>query len=203
MSTHRFLAAATRGDSLPSRGVVFRRRADRARTTEPAIGWHDAVHHAPVQQVLRNTLQSACELVGAERAFVLVLRQETTFEVACTRRILPREILDTMFGHAARALHRTLTRSETGLCDQAGNPLWPQRGDALSPAVVSLPLDLGLRQRGTLCLLRACVQQALHRIDFEILDALAAQAALALAAANQQRALHRLEASLGTARQQG
>lgn len=181
---------------MSSRSSGFRRRDLRLRNTEPTLCWHAAAHDIPAQELLRNTLRSACDLIGAERGFVVVLREETTLEVACARQMAPREMLDTMLGRAARALHRALTLRETGLCDERGNTLAAHPGDHSAAAVVSLPLELGVRQRGALCLLRACAQRALSSLDFEILEALAGQAALALAAASQQSALHRLEASL-------
>lgn len=187
----------------PLRGAVSysrqgARRPASGRSANAPLAWHDAARDEPARELLANTLCSACDLIGAERGFVLVLREETTLEVACTRGLPSQELLDLLFGVAARALHSALAKSSKGLGDAEG-VLLSETGtipEPCAPAVVSLPLDLGSRQRGALCLLRAAEPRTLSELDFEILAALAGQAELALASASQRRALSRLEASL-------
>ncbi len=184
-----------------SRQSAPRRRSAEARRSDIPLAWHDAARDEPACELLSNTLGSACELIDARSGFVLVLREETTLEIACTRALQPQELLDCLLGVAARALHRTLAWSEPGLADGEGTLLRRTEGTAECgvPAVVSLPLHLGLRQRGALCLMRSGAQRALSELDFEILEALAGQAELALGAASQRCALSRLEASLTAA----
>lgn len=160
------------------------------------LAWHDAAHDQPARDILNNVLRSACELIGAARGFVVVLREETRLEVACTRRLRPRELLDPLLGIAARPLHSALAQREIGLGDADGMLCAAQPVEPVSPAVVSLPLDLGAHQRGALVLLNETAPRALSTLDLEILGALASQAELALAAASQQCALSRLEARL-------
>ncbi|HEX4895019.1 MAG TPA: GAF domain-containing protein [Solimonas sp.] len=180
-----------------SKAGVRRRRAGSLRTRMP-MDWHPAAHDEPAQEILRNTLRSACELIGAERGFVIALREDVALEIACTRAMRQHELLDAVLGPAARALHRTLSEQAIGLADASGQALPMLDGyfEHNAPAVVSLPLEVGPRQRGALCLLRADAPRTLSDLDFEILEALAGQAALALAAASQQNALSRLAASL-------
>lgn len=189
------------GASGYSRQSVLRRRPADARRSDIPLAWHDAARDEPARQLLANTLISACDLIGAERGFVLVLRDETTLEIACTRALQHQELLDSLLGVAARALHRTLAWSELGLADCAGIllPCPEAAAESGAAAVVSLPLQPGPRQRGALCLLRGAARRCLSDLDFEILGALAGQAELALGAASQRCALSRLEASLTAA----
>ncbi len=192
-------------DPMQQRGTVGysrqngrRRRSVDARRNESLLTWHDAAHDKPASELLANTLGSACDLIGAQRGFVLVLCEETTLEIACTRHLPTDELLDCLLGSAARALHRALALAEPGLAGSDGNLLSSGCADA-APAIVSLPLDLGLRQRGAMCLLRDDTPRCLSKLDFEILAALSGQAELALAAASQHCALSRLKARLTSA----
>lgn len=165
------------------------------RGLQSAIAWTSSASE-PAQQVLRNTLSSACEVIGAESGFTLQTREDAVFEVACAHRLGPTQLLDAVLGRASSALHRALVFGDLGLAGLDGNPL-PQADNADSaPAVIALPLDLGARERGVLCLMRTGSPRALSELDLEILGALADQAALALRAANQECALSKLAASL-------
>ncbi|MEQ1439634.1 GAF domain-containing protein [Fontimonas sp. SYSU GA230001] len=174
-----------------------RRRAAR-RSPHEALTWRGDHASEPAQQVLRNTLRSACEVIGAQRGFILQTRDEPALEVVCAHHVSPRDLLDIVLGCAARALHQSLVHGGLGLADRLGLIL-PQLDGSFeenAPAVVAVPLELGCPQRGVMCLLRADPPRVLGELDIEILEALAEQAALALRAANQQSALSRLAASL-------
>lgn len=163
------------------------------RGLQSAIAWTSSASE-PAQQVLRNTLRSACEVIGARAGFTLQTREDAVFEVACSHCLGHAQLLDAVLGRAASALHRALVCGELGLADPTGTALAP--ASEAPPAVVALPLDLGLRERGVLCLLRSDGPRALSELDLEILGALADQAALALRASNQEWALSKLVASL-------
>src|SRR3546814_1513075 len=115
--------------------------------------------------------------------------------MACAHAVPGQEGPDARLGIAARALHRTLLESSRGLAGPRGE-LLVEPAHAAAPAVISLPLELGPNRCGAFCLLRKDQERGLSELDFEILDALAGQAALALAASCQRTALNRLEASL-------
>ncbi len=200
-ATRRFIIAPMR-DVL---GITRKSLTGRSRRQGSAdhrsldLGWHDIAQDQPARTILNNTLRSACDLIGADRGFVVVLREETTLEVASIRGLRPRDLLDPLLGLAARSIHCALAQRQIGLGDPAGLPMPcppPASGDIPPPTVVSLPLELGARQRGALVLLNERKPRALSALDFEILGALAGQAELALAAASQQCALSRLEARL-------
>ena len=122
------------------------------------------------------------------------LRDDTVLEIACAHALPGQTVLDAVFGRASRALHRALLDAERALACPRGE-LLPAPQQAM-PAVISLPLELGVHRRGAFCLLRDDSERQLSELDFEILEALAGQAALALAADCQRSALSRLEASL-------
>lgn len=193
MFTHRSPAAP--------RGAVLAlphgsRRGQAQRKLYPAIAWYDGSASEPAQEVLRNTLRSACEVIGADRGFTLQTREEAVLEIACAHRIVRDELLEIVLGCAARALQQALVCGQLGLVDDSGLLPHEAEGKEHAPVVVALPLDLGGGQRGALCLLRSGSPRALSDLDLEILGALADQAALAVRAANQESALSRLAASL-------
>lgn len=189
----------------PPRGVrkfpssALRRRRVTPQETSPAdIAWAPATGDDDALQVLRNTLRSACCVVGAHGGFVVQVRDDTVLEIACAHALPGQDVLDAVLGMAARALHRTLLESARGLACPRGE-LLIEPAHVAAPAVVSLPLELGPNRQGAFCLLRKNHERELSELDFEILEALAGQAALALSASCQRTALSRLEASLSSA----
>ncbi|WP_169729280.1 GAF domain-containing protein [Solimonas soli] len=177
-----------------SRNTQRRRRPPLSGQTPAGIAWASISADDSVQQVLHNTLRSACGVIGARGGFVVQLRDDTVLEIACAHALNGEAVLDAVFGRASRALHRALLDAERGLACPRGELLAEPLQAA--PAVISLPLELGVRRQGAFCLLRDNADRKLSALDFEILDALADQAALALAAACQRSALSQLEASL-------
>ncbi len=197
MLTHRPQFALS-GTALISHSNARRRRALPQRTLSSPIAWRAQSSNEPAQGVLENTLRSACEVIGAQHGFVLLLRDETALEVSCAHQIKPRELLDAVLGCAGRALHRALSENAPGMCSGSGmaHAEMSDSADSTAPAVIALPLELGSRHRGALCLIQTGTPRQLSELDLEILSALSEQAALALQAANQQSALSRLAASL-------
>ncbi|NKF21387.1 GAF domain-containing protein [Solimonas marina] len=145
--------------------------------------------------VLQNTLRSACGVVGARGGFVVQLRDDTVIEISCAHALAGHAVFEAVLGSAAAALRCALLESRRGLTCAQGE-LLEGCNDVSRPAVVSLPLELGTSRQGAICLLRSDTERVLSDLDFEILDALADQAALALGASCQRNALNRLEASL-------
>ncbi|HET9864812.1 MAG TPA: GAF domain-containing protein [Steroidobacteraceae bacterium] len=191
---HRSFALPRGARNFPR--MVLRRRRMAATENAPAgIAWAAAAADDTALQVLQNTLRSACDVIGARGGFVVQLRDDTVLEIACTHALPGQDVLDAVLGNAARALHRALLEARRGLACPRGE-LLVEPAHAASPAVISLPLELGPRRQGAFCLLRSNTERTLRALDFEILDALADQAALALAASCQRTALSRLEASL-------
>lgn len=178
------------------RSALRRRRAAPQETAPAGIAWAPATAaDDDALQVLHNTLRSACSVIGAYGGFVVQLRDDTVLEIACAHALPGQDVLDAVLGMAARALHRTLLEASRGLACPRGE-LLVEPAHMAAPAVVSLPLELGPNRRGAFCLLRKDHERGLSELDFEILEALAGQAALALAASSQRTALNRLEASL-------
>jgi GAF domain-containing protein len=192
---HRLPAVPRGVVAFPQR--VNRRRRQLLRGLQSAIDWTwTGTASEPAQQVLSNTLRSACEVIGADAGFTLQTRDDAVLEVACAHQMAPPQLLDALLGRAAGALHRALVCGDLGLADSSGAVLPTAETEQRAPTVVALPLELGRNERGTLCMIRSGAPRHLSELDLEILGALAGQAALALRASNQQSALRRLAASL-------
>lgn len=123
------------------------------------------------------------------------LRDDTMLEICCSHALPGQEVFEAVLGWAAAALQCALLESRRGVTGELGELL---SGAAMGarPTVVSLPLELGQRRHGAVCLLCSDTARRLSSLDYEILEALADQAALALAASCQRTALNRLEASI-------
>ncbi|HUP90815.1 MAG TPA: GAF domain-containing protein [Solimonas sp.] len=152
-----------------------------------------------VDQILRDILRSAIDVTGSEQAFILVSRDSTILEVVCARGIRPREVIDAVLNRAASAVHMALRERTLVFADHSGRtvPVLDGFFEINDAAVLGLPLDLGLRSSGTLCLIRRRGARRVSDLDLEIVQALAEQAALAIGAASHQTALTRLADSLG------
>jgi GAF domain-containing protein len=168
-------------------------RAEAAGRTDHAVGGYE-----PAEQILSDILRSAMEVTGAAQGFILVSRESSVLEVAGARNVRPSEVVDVVLARAASPVHSALREGRPAAADERGRPLPIFDGyfEANSPAVLCVPLDLGLRQSGALCLLRNPNARKLSELDLEIVQALSEQAALAIGAACNHTALARLEASL-------
>lgn len=175
-----------------------RRRTDVVRPAgTPAVATQRAGYE-PAQEILRSILRSAADLAGADQCFFLVARDDTVLEVAGARNIRPRDIIQVVLGRGAGATGLCLRERRLACADEQGRPMPLLDGvfEANAPAILCLPLDLGLAQAGVLCLLRKRRARRVSELDLEILQALGEQASLAIGAASHQSALTRLEASL-------
>ncbi len=197
LSTHRSQLPPVSGKLQILTAGARRRRPVAQKALHDSIAWNDACGDEPAQSVLQNTLHSACAVIGAQQGFVLLLRNDSTLEVACAQNLHPSLLLDVVLGTAARALHHALTDHAPGLADAAGTLLEPgPEGERPSPSIIAMPLEIDPLHRGALCLFSAEPPRALSTLDLEILGALSEQASLAMRAANQHSALNRLAASI-------
>jgi GAF domain-containing protein len=177
----------------PVRNEARTAKTDYATSPEGLTGGYE-----PAEQILTDILRSAMEVTGAAQGFMLVSRENSLLEVAAARNVRPAEVVDVVLARAAGPVHSALREARPAAADERGRPLPIFDGyfEANSPAVLCVPLDLGLRQSGALCLLRSSCARKLSELDLEIVQALSEQAALAIGAACNQTALTRLEASL-------
>ena len=154
--------------------------------------------YEPVEQILSDILRSAMDVTCAEQGFMLVSREGSVLEVAGARNIRPAEVMDVVLSRAATPVHTALREGRLAAADDSGRslPIYDGFFETNAPAVLCVPLDLGMRQSGVLCLTRRPAARKLSELDLEIVQALAEQAALAIGAACNQSALTRLEASL-------
>lgn len=152
---------------------------------------------AAVDRLLGDILCSSCDVVGAQRSFLLVSRDERSVEVCASHRIHPSEIVQIAFTRAAPALRKTFSEARVTLMDQHGKDLpVPNERQHCCPTLICIPIESALQVSGALCLERRSHAKALTDLDLEILQALAAQAGNALAAVRTHDALSRLSASL-------
>lgn len=181
------------------RGSASRPRPERLlpETLQPRFESHTSGYET-VEQILKDILRSAAQVLGAEQGFFLVSRSEAVLELAQAQNIRPAEVIDTVLSKAALPVHASLREKKLAGADFNGDMLPIHDGlfENNSPAILCVPLDLGLRQSGVLCLLRRHQLRKLTGLDLEIVQALAEQAALAIGAASHSSALSRLEASL-------
>lgn len=158
--------------------------------------------YEPAEQILADILSSAVDVTGSVQGFILVSREGSVLEVAGTRNLRPSEVIDIVLARAAAPLHAALRENRPAAADEQGHLLSlfekPAGAAAALAAVLCVPLDLGLRQTGALCLMRQACARRVSELDLEIVQALAEQAALAIGAACHQTALTRLEASLSS-----
>lgn len=149
-------------------------------------------------RMLEDTLASACQVLGAEQGFFLVCRDEGVMEVASARALRPAEVIDTVLDAAAAAVRMSLRQSCVSATDIEGRThrLPEQTLECAAPAVLCVPLCLGLGRTGLLCALRSQPERPLTRLDIDIVQALCEQASLTLGMAYAGMALAKLEASL-------
>lgn len=152
----------------------------------------------PVSQLLDDILRSACEVAGADQAFFLVTRDEAALEAVATYRMRPGEVMDVVLCRAAHPVHLALRERRLAAADADGRalPVYDGNFELNAPAVLCVPLDLGLKQSGALCMMRKRGARRLSELDLEIVQALSGQAELAIGAERCRSALSRLEASL-------
>lgn len=179
-----------------------RRRDDRGAHTLPAPrvpSREAAAGYASVHQILIDLLRSAAEVTGARQAFCLVARDDASLELACSWRIHPHDVMETVLTRAPGAIYLALREQRLACTDTQGRTLPLEDGffERNTPAVLCLPLDLGSRLSGVLCLARPDSTRAVSELDLDIAEALAEQIALALSAASAFSALSHLEQSLG------
>lgn len=198
------------GDKLhqaPGNGYARgRRRAAEARASKKSAPRAEGLGfshfftsgYEPAEQILADILRSALDVTGAHQGFILVSREGSILEVAGARNLRPSEVVDVVLSRAAAPLHSALREGQAAAADEQGRalPIFDGFFENNNPSVLCVPLELGLRQTGALCLLRQPGARKVSELDLEIVQALAEQAGLAISAACHQTALTRLEASL-------
>lgn len=187
------------GAVMPTRRPLAERRiAALPRPGQPQVAVTLSTSCESVGQILRDLLRSAAEVLDAKQAFFLIARDEHTLEAAATRNIRPAEVMDLILSQAAHPVHVALFDHQLAAADGDGHalPIYDGYFETNTPATLCVPMDLGLRQTGALCVVRHKGARRLSDLDLEIAQALTEQAAVVIAAARHQSALSHLEASL-------
>jgi GAF domain-containing protein len=173
----------------------FARARRRVQRSGPAVA--RAAAPGPAQDILHGILTSAAALTGADQAFLAVWRGSAAAQILGCRHIAPTQAQAAVRGRLAGLLERAL-RGEPVCGDAAGHAL-PHGDHAARIATLCLPLSLGAREHGALCLMRRGKLRRIGALDWEILQALGDEAALAIGATRHQSALSELAARLSGA----
>ena len=161
------------------------------RAIDPALG---------PQEVLRRVLDSVCTLSGVERGFILLAGAENELEVMVTTGVEQSELWQREFSGSIGAIERALTKgapvvvSDAQVDTQLGQRPSVQLGHIR--ALVCLPLKNFDRRIGVVYADSLKPGTTFDQLDVEILEALAAHAALAIGAAHIDQDLKGLAATL-------
>jgi len=180
--------------SSPDReGEESRRREERIRTSislqrglDPSLG---------LPRLLERVLESVLQLSGAERGVVLLRTAEGGLEVAARRDVEEEEL-----GGSATAIERAAsTGRPVAISDALTDPLLRDRESVISGgirALICLPLHVFERPIGLIYADSRKPGTSFGELDVEILEAMAAHAALAIVMARVDRELKGLAARL-------
>jgi hypothetical protein len=150
--------------------------------------------------LVRALLDSVVELSGAERGFVLIARADGELEVAAASGFAAGDLRAGEFSGSIGAVERALaTGSPVATSDALADPLLRGR-DSIARggirALVCVPVAALGRPLGAIYADSRTPGSAFTELDVEILEALAAQAALAIAAVRLDEDVRRLLAEL-------
>lgn len=182
----------------PRRSAAAVRLPSPPQGVEPQLATSEFGGCTGAARMLDDTLASACQVLGAAQGFFLVCHDQGVMEVASARALRPSEVIDAVLDVAAASVRLSLRQSCVSATDVEGRtrPLPDQTLECAAPAVLCVPLSLGLGRTGLLCALRSQPERPLTRLDIDIVQALCEQASLTLGMAYAGMALAKLEASL-------
>jgi pSer/pThr/pTyr-binding forkhead associated (FHA) protein len=150
--------------------------------------------------VVRGLLDSMVALSGAERGFILIARADGELEVAAASGLGAGELRATEFSGSIGAVERALaTGRAVAAADVRADPALGGRESIVEGgirALVCVPLTAADRCLGALYADSRRPGSAFTELDVDILEALAAQAAVAIGAAHLDAEVRRLLADL-------
>ncbi|TXH03886.1 MAG: GAF domain-containing protein [Nevskiaceae bacterium] len=178
----------------PKVGDARVRKTAPARRSSPSR----AQYSGQAGRIIQDILQSAADVLDADQAYVLTASDDASTETVAALSSVTARTAQQALKRAAPAIRNALLQRRATAADRLGQELPLRAGQRTDdiPAMLCLPLDAHPRSGGVMCLIRRRNARQITALDLEIVQALADQAALALAAASHQRALSRLEASL-------
>jgi pSer/pThr/pTyr-binding forkhead associated (FHA) protein len=153
-----------------------------------------------LERLLERVLGSVLELSGAERGVVLLQRGDGAMDIAARRNLANPELTDSGFSGSVGAIERALsTVRSVAVSDASLDPELRGRQSVIGGGIRSLiciPLVTGERLIGVIYADSGKPGTSFGELDVEILEALAAHAALAIALARADRELKGLAARL-------
>ena len=181
-----------------SEAVAARRHRERLETSisrqrelTPSLG---------LERLLERVLASIIELSAAERGAVLLRRDDGTVEIVARRGLADTEMTSAGFSGSVGAIERALaTTRSVAVSDALSDPFLSGRESVLTGGIRSLvcvPLSAAGRPIGLIYADSRAPGTAYGELDVQILEALAAHAALAIATARADRELKGLAEKL-------
>ncbi len=141
--------------------------------------------------LLGQVLGSVLQLAGAERGFVLLAREAGGLEVAAAAGLEPEALASEEFAGSAGAVERALAEGRPVVACDVGADLELGRRASIADrgirALACLPLEVLGRRIGAIYADSRRPGSAFTDLDLEIFEALAGQAALAIAVAQLSR----------------
>lgn len=175
--------------SEADRRAAAERERGRWQTTQGLRDRLDPAAGLPL--LLGQVLESVVQLAGAERGFVLLAGDDGELEVAATSGLDARALAGDEFAGSAGAVDRALAEGRAVVaCDvRAEQPLArrPSVVEGGIRALACVPLEVLGRKIGAIYADSRSPGSAFTELDLEILEALAGQAALAIAVARLSR----------------
>jgi hypothetical protein len=145
---------------------------------------------AGLEPLLERILESVLSMAGAERGFVLLARGDGEFELGASAGLAAPDLAAPTFAGSVGAVERVLAAARPVVCcDASADTLLAERPSIAGGgirALVCLPLTVLGRLLGAVYADSQRPGRVLTRLDLEILEGLAAHAALALAVARLQ-----------------
>ena len=180
-----------------------RRNTARQRLPEPLVEiLPDVIAEAAgtegAAQALRGILQTAAELLGASRGFLLTCNDAGVMEVAGAHGMRPVEVMDLVLTQASLVVRTVLRERLPVAADEIGRAFRfeANAADSRRAAIFCMPLDLGEHRSGLFCALRGAEASVIGALDLEILHGLCDQASLVIGATSACTALAQLEACI-------
>lgn len=156
--------------------------------------------HTDVDTLLRSVLDSALELAGAERGYVMLLDPQGELTIRARAARGGRATDDAQFAGSAATVHRVLSEGRPVVAgDVRAEARLAERPSIAAEgirALVCLPLPIGDRAWGTLYLDSSVPGKVFTALDLELLEAFAAHAALVVGVASVRDELAELSALL-------
>lgn len=169
----------------------YRDSISKQRELNPSLG---------VPKILERVLESVVQLTGAERGAILLKQGDGDLEIAARLNLADGDLTAETFAGSVGAVHRAMATGKTvAVSDALGDPYFQSRESVVAGGIrglLCIPLPAAQRLIGLIYADSRQPGASYGALDVEILEALAAHAALALVMARADSELKGLAAKL-------